>query len=250
MNYKSPLKMFRDMNKNPDMFPPDPKDKRIIKEELEKDYEKTLNNGQETINKDVEVKGRSGKQFIEAVNLIKSLGKSTSLKGNKAELEIIQERQKYALSLLERVLEDVRNYITQVNSLKLNKEQDYNSLEAYQEAISSSDTERRYFHNKLIRDLKMAMRFINVNFNIDTPETFRLKEEAKYPERRELNLSKLKSLLAKHNYVKFPLGSGVFIDFSRIPKNPQGERDYIADWAWHLYSDLSALSKSVSSGDK
>lgn len=250
MNYKSPLKIFRDMSKNPDMFPPDPKEKRIIEEELEKDREMHSDNGKEVINKDVEVRGASGKQFIAAVDLIKSLGEPASLKDNESELKLIQERQKYALSLLERVLEDIKNYITQVNSLKLSKEEDYNSVEAYQETVGSSDMERRSFHNKLIRDMKMAMRFINVNFNIDTPEDFRLKEEARYPERKGIDLNELKSLLAKHDYIKFPLGSGVFMDFSRIPKDPQGERDYIADWAWHLYSDLSALSKGLKLEDK
>lgn len=149
------------------------------------------------------------------------------------------------LKYLKSIIDDARNYLSQVNYLQLQQAASYDTVAQYQAAIGASDGLRRTYHNKLISDLKIAMRLININFNVDFPEEFRLEGEIKMTDRKGLTEEQLKDKMNERNYVKFPYPAGVFIDFSSAPKDPQGEREYIANWALKLYTDLSAIETEI-----
>lgn len=246
MLYESPRKIFRDMNKNPDeCF--DPAEKALIKEELEKDEALKLKNNLDN-QEDKECTKpltSSGKIFKNSVDKIFEAGLLEG-KNDAEELEIIKQRQKVTLSYLNNVLEDVQNYLSQIGAGELQKISNYDDVKKYQADVKISDDARRAYHNRLISDIKIASRLINLNFNADFPNELRIKEESKMPDRKNLSSEDLKNKLAERKYFKFNFPAGSFIDLSKIPKDPQGEREYIAHWAYMLYSDLTVLQKEIS----
>lgn len=245
MSYESPLKYFRDQNKEPDKYKeanPTWHDPEIFHDETSnlEDFE-TL----ESENK-VEILGETSRKYKETIDLVKSAGLKEEFKNDLVEQNIINSRREMITKYLGAILNDARNYLSQVNYLQIQKMESYDDVAQYQSAISHSDGLRRTYHNKLISDLKIAMRLINVNFNADFPEEARLEEESKMTDRKDLTPEELKEKMARRDYKHFPYPVGVFIDFSKIPKDPLGERQYIAHWALNLYSDLSALESEVS----
>jgi len=247
MPYESPLKYFRDQYKNPDKYKekhPDWRDPELGEPDL---GEPDNQEDSEIDNKEKEIKiekiGEAGKKYQETIDLIKSIDLKPEFKDDSAEKNIIENRREAILRYLTAILEDARNYLSQVNYLQLQKIASYDDVAKYQEAVSSSDGLRRVYHNKLISDLKIAMRLININFNADFSEELRLNEELKMTDRNGFDRDSLKKKMAEREYAKFPYPAGIFIDFSRAPKDPQGEREYIANWALTIYSDLSALKK-------
>ena len=64
-------------------------------------------------------------------------------------------------------------------------------------------------------------------------------------DRKGMTEEQLKNKMGERDYVKFPYPAGIFIDFSSAPKDPQGEREYIAHWASKLYTDLSAIDTEI-----
>lgn len=245
MLYESPGKIFRDMNKNPDKYL-DFEEKALIKEELEKDraFESKDELFVQENKKDVEPVTPSGKIFKNSVDNVFAAGLLDG-KNDKEELEIIKQRQEVTLSYLNRILEDVENYLSQIGAGQLQKMSNYDDIKKYQADVKMSDETRRIYHNRLISDIKIASRLININFNADFPNELRIKEESKMPDRKNLNLDDLKNKMTERKYFKFNFPNGSFIDSSKIPKDPQGEREYITHWAFMLYSDLSLLQKEV-----
>ncbi len=247
---KSPIHRFRDMHKNPDMYPTDYVEKaeieRMLKEdELSAAKEESVKVKSEEPEKHHEVLGNMGKDIKNTVELLHRADILPAFADNVSEVEIIRQRREMALGLLERILGDIDSYLTQVNFSQLQLSADYDDLEKYQEAVSGSDTLRRSLHNKLISDIKMAMRVININFNADFPEEMRLREEAKMPERQGVDPKKLQELMRQRQYFNFPYPAGVFIDFQKAPKDPTGERLFIANWALKVYGDLTALTHNL-----
>lgn len=259
MRYESPRQFFRDMNKNPDMYPPDHAErteiakmlreeefkKEQLADESKKRQSEDIGNAQSaSLEKRVELKTPAGIAFFESVNLILD-AQGPEASADSQEAEIFIKRKEMALDYLARTLEDAKNYLTQVNTLQLVKMSNYEDVAKYQEAVSSGDSLRRSFHNKLIADIKIAMKIINLSFNADFPGEMRLQAESMMPERKGMSRQDLQQKLNQKQYYQFPFPAGGFIDFSRAPKDPQGEREYIASWALKIYGDLAALSTNI-----
>ena len=242
MSYESSLKYFRDQYKEPDKYKESHPNWRDPDLDMAPDSETVeapeVKNEKETL-------GTAGQKFKETIDLVKTAGIKDEFKTDEAEQKIIENRREMILKYLKLVVDDARNYLSQVNYLQLQQAASYDTVAQYQAAIGLSDGLRRTYHNKLISDLKIAMRLININFNIDFPEEFRLEGEIKMADRKGMTEEQLKNKLSERNYIKFPYPAGVFIDFSSAPKDSQGEREYIAHWASKLYADLSAIDTEI-----
>lgn len=249
MKYESPLHFFRDMNKNPDMYPTDYEEKAKIaemlrEEEAEKAKQQEVIKEQPEHEKDLELRTPAGIAFLESVNLILDApGPDATI--DPQEAEIFMKRKEMVLGYLARSLEDAKNYLTQVNALQIIKMSSYEDTAKYQEAVSSGDSLRRSLHNKLISDIKIAMKLVNLNFSADFPMEMRLQSESLMPERKGMSRDDLRKKVSQQKYYQFPFPAGGFIDFSRAPKDPQGEREYIASWALKMYGDLAILSTNL-----
>jgi hypothetical protein len=238
MAYESPLKIFRDEYKNPDLYENGQVKVRPIKRPLD-------GGGFEENEPSPEKLEVFGSVYKQTVDLIKSVEVTSNLQDYPEEMIIVEKRRETVLVYMNRILEDIKNYLTQVNTLQLQRLADYDDHRKYQYAVKSADELRRSYHNIMIQDIKMAIRLININFNADYPKEARLTEEARMLDRKGVPSEKLEDLMNKRNYLKFPYPSGVFIDFSRMPKDQQGERGYIADWALKMYTDLSVLKSDL-----
>ncbi|MEI6529329.1 MAG: hypothetical protein WCN88_02940 [Candidatus Falkowbacteria bacterium] len=246
MEHKSPFNFFRDQYKNPDLYPPDPVEQREIKEMIKKENaELDSKNIPRRELETSEVYGPTGEAYKKTVNIIKQAGLKPEFINNIAEGEIIEKRKATIINYLSRILEDAKNYLSQVNYLQIQKAADYEDFEKYQEVVGESDQLRRSFHNKLIQDIKIAHRLINTNFNADFPEEMRLSEEAKMADRQGLKSEELKELMNERQYYNFPFSAGIFFNLSQTPKDPQVEREYYGHWALQIYSDLSALENEI-----
>lgn len=245
MLYESPRKIFRDMNKNPDEYI-DFEEKALIKEELEKDeaLKSTGKTNPLESEKDKELITSPGKIFKNSVDNIFAAGLLDG-EDDMEELAIIKQRQEVTLNYLSKVLDDAQKYLSQIGAGQLQKMSSYDDIQKYQADRKASDEARRNYHNRLISDIKIASRLININFNADFPSDLRIQEESKMPDRKKLSLDDLKNKMAKRKYFKFDFPAGAFIDLGKAPKDPQGEREYIAHWAFMLYSDLSLLQKDL-----
>ena len=240
MPYESPLKYFRDQYKDPDKYKekhPSWRDPELGESDNQEDSGIDSKEEQPKIEKI----GETGALYQETINLIKTIDLKPEFKDDLAEKAIIKNRQEVILKYLAAILEDVRNYLSQVNYLQLQKAASYDDVAKYQEAIGFSDGLRAVYHNKLISDLKIAIRLININFNADFSEELRLDKELEMADRKGLDRDGLKQKMAEREYANFPYPAGIFIDLSRAPKDSQGEREYIANWASNIYLDLSAL---------
>jgi hypothetical protein len=235
MPYESPLQYFRDIYKNPDRHP---ENKEIIEIDENEEYSENISK-----NNEKEQLTGAGETYRKTINTIKNSDLKEEFKNDEEEKKILENRKELTLKYLKKIMEDARNYLTQVNYLELQKAASYDSIAKYQEAVGESDAMRRSYHNTMISDIKIAMRLINNNFNIDFPEEIRLKEEANAVDRKHLSLEQLKNKMNERVYSSFDHPVGAFIDFSKTPKDPQGEREYIAYWALKLYNDLSVLEK-------
>lgn len=241
MKYESPLKYFRDQNKNPDeekKHNPNWRDEELSGEDLSRESDEASK---------IERMGSFAEKYREVVDIIKNADLKTEFAGDKAEKAIIKKRKELIIEFLGNILNDIKNYLTQVNYLQLQKIASYDDISKYQSAIRESDGLRRTYHNKMISDIKIAVRLINTNFNADFPDNLRLAEESKMADRRGVGETDLKNKLAEREYYNFPYPAGVFIDFSRMPKDPQGEREYIASWALNMYADLTELETKINS---
>lgn len=241
---ESPLKYFRDQQKNPDKY----------------EYGRPASNGGAVFAGEDKIEsleskspdkvfGPAGLSFQQTIELIKTTGLKEEFKDNLTEAAIIENRRQAILGFLAKILEDTSNYIAQINYLQIQKAASYDDVNQYQSTIKHADDLRSKFHNKLITDLKITMRLININFNADFPEVDRIEEESKMPDRKDLTKAELQNILSQREYHSFPHPVGIFMDFSKSPKDPQGEREYIAHWAFQLYTDLSVLSSDINKKD-
>ena len=242
MAYESPLKYFRDQNKEPDKYRES--NSRWHDQELDIpdiDEENTIQP-----EKKIELLGSTAEKYKTTIDLVKEAKLKEEFSNDEAEKALLENRKEAILKYLGSIINDARNYLTHVNYLQIQKMETYDSPAKYQEAIGPSDAQRSSYHNKMISDLKIAMRLININFNADFPEAARLEGESHMTDRKGLSQDELKEQMSKREYVHFPYPIGVFIDFDKAPKDPQGEREYIAHWALNLYSDLTALETEIS----
>lgn len=247
MPYSSDIQKFHNMYKNPDLYY-SPEEKARVHRMIEEDKklkQKKGENEAEISEKKEEVITSAGKNFEETVSLVQSATLLPEFIDDTEELKIIEQRKEAILKFLSATLENVTNYLNQVNYYHIRRSDSYDSTEKYQEAMRTSDSSRRQLHNKLVQGIKIAVRLININFNADFPEEIRLREEAKMPDRQNISTEKLAKLMKERQYFKFPYSVGGFIDFKKIPRDPDGEREYVASWALNIYSDLTALHDIV-----
>lgn len=245
------------MDKNPDEYI-DFEEKAFIKNELKKegisefDEKSNVRNKSNISDKskiekkaeDIEPITQVGRTFKNTIDNVFEAGLLDG-ENDDEEAAIIKQRQKFTLNYLNQILEDVKNYLSQIAAGKLLKASSYDDNKKYQSDVQSSDEIRRIYHNRLIGDIRIASRLINVNFNADFPNDLRIQEESRIADRKKMSIDELRDKMAKRKYFKFSFPSGSFIDFNKIPKDYQGEREYIANWAFKLYSDLSILQKEV-----
>lgn len=234
------LKHFRDLYKNPDIYR-----QGLSREEKEEIVEYNKNNKNKKERDFLkENLGPTSSKYFESIELIRSAGLKPGVE-NEEEGKVINNRKDFISNYFFRVLEDIKKYLSQVSVLELQKKEMHDSLEQYQSATSTADSLRRSYHNTLISDIEILIRLININFNKDFPEDDRLEAESKMTDRKGLSVDKIRNLMSLRKYFSFPFKHGLFIDLSRAPKDPQGKREYIADWAFKMYSDLTLLSEKM-----
>ncbi|MFA5023915.1 MAG: hypothetical protein WC523_03095 [Patescibacteria group bacterium] len=240
MPYISDLQFFHDLDKNPENEP-ESFHGEIDKEKKEDEGEKKWNQEKKPENFSNDMVDR----YEEAINLVKNFSLKNQFKEDLNEAAIIDSRKETILILLRRILDDIERYTNQIGSLRLARLTNYDTSQEYQDAIGRSDVARRSIHNKLISDLKLAMKLINVSFNKDFPAEQRIIEEKKYADRKSLSDKQIGEALSKREFVKFPNGPGVFINWENCPKEPEQERKFIMDWAIAFYNDLSKLREEI-----
>lgn len=242
---ESSIKMFRDMHKNPDLYVSDPSEKAEIDRMLDESNQKP-----KFIEKRMELQTSSGKIFSQTVDLVRSAELLPEFKDNINEEKVLAQRKEVTMNFLSNILADVNNYLTHISVAELNSKDSYDDIKKYQEAASSADSIRKSFHDKMIRNIKIASRLININFNLDYPEDLRLKEEMKLADRQGMSIDDVRNLAKQRQYYKFPITSGGFVDFNKMPKDPIGERLYLAEWAKKIYADLSVLDEVIHNSNK
>lgn len=144
----SNIKHFRDLYKNPDFY--GEKLSQAEKEEIE-EYHR---NNPEKENKLDKKFGPTADKYYQSIEAIRHLGLKDEFKNNKEEQKIIESRKKIIFDYFAKVLDNVSRYLSQVGYLELQKRNSYDSLEKYQSAVSSSDEQRKRYHDALISNLK------------------------------------------------------------------------------------------------
>ena len=260
MKPESMVNTFRDMSKNPDMHPADLTERAETKKMLDEDRSKgKIYSDYDDENADLSLKKEKkekmldpiSKSFEDTINLVSGAGLLPEFKDNQKEQEILEQRKKLILNYLKRVLEDTKNYLSQVNNWQIqNHSSNEADLKKFQDLMGTVDEERKASHNRLISDISVASRLINVNFNVDYPEELRLQEESRVLDRKGLSLGELKEVMSQRQYYKFPVAHGAFIDLSKANKDPLTERKMIASWAFKIYTDLTMLDEDLESMKK
>lgn len=239
----SELNYFRDQYKNPDKYP---RDKKEMAEAFAIDGSKPVLSDSSLDKLDSkekkEVFSTWGKNYENVVNLISEYEEE---KVDAEEREILKKRKVISLGLLKKVLSDIDSYILQINVLKdfVNKN-DSENIRSYQLDLGQSDMNRRDAHNRLINDLKITIRLLNVFYNANFPEKERIKFEKGYADRTGKSEEEIIEISKKKSFIEFPV-SGVIIDSNNMPKDPIGERNYIADWAFSIFKDLTVLKNEI-----
>ncbi len=182
-----------------------------------------------------------GKNYEEVINAIFDYQEDV----DGEEQKIIEKRKEIALKFLKKVLEDIDDYIMQINNLKnLSNNSDSENIKDYQADYKMSDENRRDAHNKLINDLKITVRFLNTCFNANFPDEERIKIEKGYQDRIGKSEEEIREINKDKHFINFST-PGVVMDFSNMPKDPIGERNYIAEWAFGIFDDLAVLEKEI-----
>ncbi|MFA4942836.1 MAG: hypothetical protein WC564_04330 [Patescibacteria group bacterium] len=241
MSYVEDIQFFRDLEKNPDIYGVhiDEETKREI--EAEKALKSKSENSTE---KKIETFGPTAENYRKIVDAVTNLSLKPEFSHDSLENKLLSERKKIILDFLNQVLGDVQRYVSTVNNFNLifNKQSEAKDRDGYLADIKSADEERRAVHNRLISDLKICIRLLNINLNADFDPRLRFDSERKMPDRRDLSDSELKAVLEKREYIKFDKKNFFFND---LPSNPQNERDFIKDWSFELYGDLTHLSSEL-----
>lgn len=73
----------------------------------------------------------------------------------------------------------------------------------------------------------------------------RLKYESEMVDRKKISPDDLNKIMSQREYITFPFDQGIFIDLSKVSKDTQFEREYIADWALRIYTDLTSLRRKL-----
>lgn len=236
------IKYFRDLNKNPDMYG------QHVSDEDEKDIKKY---NKENIDKKIERMGPTADKYYQSMELVRSAGLKPEFFSNKKEQKIIEVRKDFIIKYFSKVLEDVKRYMSSISAIKMQELKDYGSdLDRFQEIMSTSDQERRNYHNALINDIKILIRSININFNKDFPKEARLNFESKMPDRVGLKSKELEEVISQREYVEFPYKQGVFMNLNSAGMDPELERNIIANWALDMYGDLTTLNDKLNNIDK
>ncbi|MDP3836665.1 MAG: hypothetical protein Q8Q67_01000 [bacterium] len=243
--YDSPLKFYRDQHKNPDLYNGGKPETREIQEMLAEDEQRKKEGGEEAgpgnVEKKVEIISPAAKDFIQTVDLVRNAKLKAEFASDKLEQVIFKERQDAILGTLKKVLDDVKNYMSSISYMIQMRQSEEVEQKKFLEQQVEAEVIRKRYHNKLISDLKIAARLINVSLNAEYSEELRLQEESKFPSRSGMKPEQVREALDKHEYYKFPHKAGALIDFQKMPRDPYAERKYIAGWAMSVYSYLAAI---------
>lgn len=237
MGYSDDIKFFRDLYKNPELEP------ESSRAEIE--AEKIKDNREGRDKRPENFTNEMVKKYQETINLINTFSLKEKFKGDPEET-VVENRKETTLKLLRKILDDIEKYVSQIDSAKHHRHiQEFDDIESYQDHVGPADFSRRSSHRQLVNDIKLTMRLINVSFNKDFPDDKRVLEEKNYADRRGLSESQIKADLAKRDFVQFPHGTGVFIDWKNCPKDEGGEREFTMNWAIAFYDDLSRLKEGL-----
>lgn len=238
---------FYHNQKDNDLFK-DSQDAAEIKRLLAEDEAERKRNGQENIEieeKNEKPRGLEALNFANTIELIRSAKLKEQYVHDVQEAEILENRKRVILSMLRNVLDDISKYVGAISFINLQNASLSDDIKNLQESISSSDSNRRQYHNRLISDIKAAVKNININFNIDFPEDMRIKGEEAYADRQGYSVEQIKAAIIKRELINFPQGLGGFIDMKNLPKDQNLERKYIAAWAFKIYSELSEIQQYI-----
>jgi hypothetical protein len=241
MGYISDVQFFRDLNKHPDWDP------ETARQEVKKETKKggaSKENMPVEKEKEEKLETTMSEEYQRVIELVSNFSLKEEFRDDAGEMKILESRKQFVLKQLRKILNDVENYINQINILRTQKLASYDDNNQYRDYVGSSDETRYNYHNQLINDLKLLMKQANINFNQDFPETARIREEKKYADRKGQSEAEIKKALAKREYVEFPYGQGVIINWKNCPKNPRGEREFIMHWAFEFYKDLTKLKNN------
>lgn len=240
MAYISDAQFFRDANKKPDEYSLHANGE--LKAEIE--TAKKISQEKEDQGK-IEKLGPFAANYKQVVDAVADFKLKPEFSQDDIENKILLERRKVILGFLRQVLDDVQRYTSSVNSFNLvyNTRNEAKDGDEYSRNMKEVDNNRRVVHNRLISDLKILIRLINVNFNADFNSNFRFEAERKMPDRKSFSDEELRLSLQKREYIKFDKKNFLF---EQLPEDPDGERNYIKDWSFSLYGDLTKLNDDLS----
>ncbi|MEI7620880.1 MAG: hypothetical protein WCJ57_04930, partial [Candidatus Falkowbacteria bacterium] len=204
MGYISELDLFRDMNKNPDKYGIglDKEDKQELEAEEQSRLE-AIARGE--IMEKIEKLGPTAANYRQVIDAVADFKLKSEYSENDPENKILSERKKVILGFLGQIIKDVERYIAIVNTFNIiyNSRNEAKNRESYLNDMHDADNDRRVVHNRLISDLKILIRAININLNIDFDSDSRFEAERKMPDRKDLSDTELKEALDKREYIKF-----------------------------------------------
>ncbi|PIT94361.1 hypothetical protein COT98_04090 [Candidatus Falkowbacteria bacterium CG10_big_fil_rev_8_21_14_0_10_39_9] len=243
MSYIDDIPLFRDMNKNPDVYnlPLDKATKESIQGEKPADL-KSIERRESK--KKIEKLGPLAANYREVIEALTDIRLKPEFSSHDPENKVLAERRKIVLGFLRQILDDVQRYVTVVNSFNIiyNSQNDTKDSEEYASNLKNVDSERRIIHNRLISDLKIFVRLVNINFNADFDFNSRFGAERQMPDRKNLSDSELREALNKRDYIKFDQKNFLLGD---LPTNSSLEREAIKEWAFGLYGDLANLDDDL-----
>lgn len=240
MGYISDAQLFRDMNKNPDVYGIHIDEE--TRREIEKERQEKIEAG--VIESKAEKLGPTAANFEKVFNVISACQLKPEFSDVDPEYALLQSRKKITIGFLSKILDDVKRYVGTVNSFNFirDNQEDARSREEYLDNIKEADTERRAVHNRLISDLKIMIRLVNANFNRNFDPKLRFEAERQMPDRKDLSDDELKAALDKREYVDFDKKNFLF---ENLPSDPQNERDFIKEWSFELYNDMTKLNDDL-----
>lgn len=240
MGYISDIQLFRDMNKNPDVYGQHIDEE--TKQEIEREEKEKIDSG--VVESKAEKLGPTAANFEQVFTTISDFHLKPEFSDDDPEYELLQSRKKVTVEFLSKILEDVKRYVGTVNSFNFirDNQEEARSREEYLDNIKDIDTERRAVHNRLISDLKIMIRLVNTNFNLNFDPKLRFEAERQMPDRKNLSDEELKAALDKREYVAFEKKNFLF---ENLPSDPQNERDFIKEWSFGLYHDLTKLNDDL-----
>jgi hypothetical protein len=236
------INFFRDLSKNPDKYNIPGVTDSELKAELEADRAERLRLGKE-VDKKNEKLSFFAESYAQTINKVSAAKLKSEYANDAKEATILEERKKFVLGRLQIILEDVKRYVSVTNNFNsIVKNKNNEDLGEYRDSAQAVDTERKIIHDKLVSDIKILIRLVNINFNKNFSESERLESEQKMADRKGMSPADLKQALSEREYQEFDKSAFLF---DKLPNDVRLEREIIKDWALVINSDLDKLNEDL-----